>query len=261
MTKYYHPFHIITPRPWPILNAIISWNLVSYILWGLSSNINSTIITFMVIIIVIATIWWKNILAETTNQGAHFSKISNGLKIGIIFFITSEVFFFLSFFWSYFHSRISPNIEMGLNWPPSQIKAFNPINVPLLNTIILVRSGVTVTWTHNEIMKKNMKNSIVSLLITCIIGVYFTALQAIEYMQAEFSIADSSYGRTFFVATGFHGIHVIIGTTFLTYILYRIIKINSNTFRILGFEIAAWYWHFVDVVWLFLYLSIYWWSY
>lgn len=261
MIKYFHPFHIISPRPWPILNAMISWNIVSYILWRLSTTIKVNFFLFSIIIITSAFFWWANIVTETTKQGSHFIIISKGLKIGIILFITSEVLFFFSFFWAYFHSRISPNIEIGLNWPPNHIKSFNPINVPLLNTIILVSSGVSVTWAHNELIKKNIKNSNYSLIITCVLGIYFTVLQAIEYIQAEFSISDSSYGSTFFVATGFHGLHVIIGTTFLIFTLYRITKIRLNTFRILGFEIAAWYWHFVDIVWLFLYLSIYWWRY
>ena len=261
MIKFYHPFHIITPSPWPILNAIVSWNIVSYILWRFSTNIKINLLLFNIIIITSAFLWWLNIIKETTEQGSHFFLISNGLKIGIILFITSEVLFFFSFFWAYFHSSISPNIEIGLNWPPIIINTFNPINVPLLNTIILVSSGVTVTWAHNELIKINIKKSNFSLTITCTLGIYFSILQTIEYIQAEFSISDSSYGSTFFIATGFHGIHVIIGTTFLRFMLYRTLKTNSNTNRIIGFEIAAWYWHFVDLVWLFLYLSIYWWSY
>jgi len=261
MIKQYHPFHIITPRPWPILSALISWNIVSYILWRFSSNLKINFLLFNLILITTAFIWWTNIIKETTNQGTHFNTITKGLKLGIILFITSEVLFFFSFFWAYFHSSVSPNIEIGLNWPPNNIKPFNPINVPLLNTIILVSSGVSITWTHNEIIKSNIKNSNISLIITCVLGIYFTLLQTIEYTQAEFSISDSTYGRTFFVATGFHGLHVIIGTTFLIFSLNRIIKINSNNYRILGLEIAAWYWHFVDIVWLFLYISIYWWRY
>lgn len=236
MIKYNHPFHIIPTNPWPILNAIISWNMVIYILWRLSHQIKMNFILF--IIITSAFSWWINIIKETTEQGSHSPLVSNGLKIGIILFITSEVLFFFSFFWAYFHSSISPNIEIGLNWPPKFINQFNPINVPLLNTIILVRSGVSITWTHNEIIKINIKNSFYSLAITCILGTYFTILQTIEYIQAEFSISDSSYGRTFFIATGFHGMHVIIGTIFLSFTFYRNMKINSNNFRILGFEIA-----------------------
>lgn len=261
MIKYYHPFHIVTISPWPILNAIISWNIVSYILWRFSYHIKINFILINIIIIISAFLWWINIVKETTEQRSHSLLISNGLKLSIILFIVSEILFFFSFFWAYFHSRISPNIEIGINWPPIYINSFNPINVPLLNTIILVRSGISVTWAHNELIKINIKNSNYSLTITCILGIYFTILQTIEYIQAEFSISDSSYGRTFFVATGFHGIHVIIGTTFLSFSLYRNIKTKSNTHRILGFEIAAWYWHFVDIVWLFLYISIYWWRY
>jgi cytochrome c oxidase subunit 3 len=172
----------------------------------------------------------------------------------------SEVLFFFRFFWAFFHRRLSPTIEIGIQWPPIGISPFNPFQVPLLNTIILLSSGFTVTWAHHAIIENNFSQAWQRLTLTVILGVYFTILQGIEYWEARFSISDSVYGSTFFLATGFHGIHVIIGTTFLAVCL---IRLNIKHFSInhhFGFEAAAWYWHFVDVVWLFLFITIYWWG-
>jgi len=249
MKNKFHPFHIVNISPWPIIRAIIAFCIVSTISVKLNSTINQTMLLIFILLILIAFFWWKDVTRESTTQGFHQNIVNLGLKIGIILFIISEILFFISFFWAYFHSRIRPNIEIGQNWPPSLIKTFNPINVPLLNTIILVRSGISVTWSHHAILLNLKSKSIIRLTITCILGIYFTILQAIEYIQAEFSISDSSYGSTFFIATGFHGIHVIIGSTFLLVSLIRLRHINNTSNHINGFEIAAWYWHFVDVVW------------
>lgn len=181
-----------------------------------------------------------------------------GLKLGIILFITSEVFFFLSFFWAYFHTRLSPDIFIGQKWPCLGIQAFNPIGIPLINTIILLRSGVRLTAAHHFLIVGNLKKTNTYLMLTIILGIYFSILQWIEYEEACFSIADSIYGSTFFIATGFHGLHVIIGTIFLSICLMRRITQQFSSYHHFGFEAAAWYWHFVDVVWLFLYLFIYW---
>lgn len=260
MIKKYHPYHIVTLSPWPIIGALIAWNLTIITLTGFLYKINYIFFLINAFLSLTAYIWWKDVTRESAYQGFHQYIVENGLKIGIILFISSEVLFFTSFFWAYFHSRVSPNLEIGQIWPPHSINPFNPINVPLLNTIILIRSGVSVTWAHHSILLNHKKESLFSLLLTCVLGVYFTALQAIEYSQAEFNISDSSYGSCFFIATGFHGIHVLIGTTFLFICLIRLSQINNTFSHIIGFEIAAWYWHFVDIVWLFLYISIYWWG-
>jgi len=259
MKNKFHPFHIVTLRPWPLINSIIAWNIVIAIAHSFESTNNYLIIINILVVIIIAKIWWKNIFKETTYQGFHQIRVINGLKIGIVLFITSEVLFFMSFFWAYFHSRISPNIEIGIIWPPKYIKPFDPINVPLLNTIVLISSGVSITWRHHSINNNNKKMAKNRLLVTCLLGLVFRALQAIEYIQAPFSISDSTYGSTFFLATGFHGIHIIIGTTFLIVCLNQIHSNKISISHLISFEIASWYWHFVDVVWLFLYLSIYWW--
>lgn len=176
----------------------------------------------------------------------------------MILFITSEIFFFLSFFWAFFHSSLSPDIFIGQRWPCKGIKAFNPIGIPLINTIILLRSGITLTASHHFIIIGNKKKCNNFLFITIFLGVYFTFLQFIEYKEASFTIADSIYGSTFFIATGFHGLHVLIGTIFLLVCFIRRLKNHFSSYHHFGFEAAAWYWHFVDVVWLFLYIFIYW---
>jgi cytochrome c oxidase subunit 3 len=167
--------------------------------------------------------------------------------------------FFFSFFWAFFHRSLAPIVGLGLTWPPSGVSAFNPIQVPLLNTITLLSSGVTVTWAHHSLIAKNPSETTQALTATVILGLYFTALQAFEYWEASFSLSDSVYGTTLFVATGFHGLHVIIGTAFLIVCLIRHYWAHFSPTHHFGFEAAAWYWHFVDIVWLFLYISVYWW--
>jgi len=204
--------------------------------------------------------WWRDISREGRYQGLHTEIVEIGLRWGIILFITSEVIFFLSFFWAFFHSSLSPNIELGCSWPPMGVDAFDPWKVPLINTIILLSSGVRVTWSHHSLIEGNFSRSKQSLVITIALGIYFTFIQLLEYVEASFSISDSSFGSTFFVATGFHGLHVLVGTLFLLFTLLRItIGVLSRKHHF-GFEASAWYWHFVDVVWLFLFVTIYWWG-
>lgn len=200
------------------------------------------------------------------DPGSNISRPSYSLSLSrhthrynSIYYFWSLIFF--SFFWAFFHSALSPNIEIGQLWPPLGIKSFNPLDIPLLNTIILISSGITITWSHHSILNKNFKERTLRLLLTITLGIYFTILQLIEYKEAPFTIADSIYGSTFFIATGFHGLHVIIGTLFLFFTLIRIQYLHFSSLHHFGFEAAAWYWHFVDVVWLFLYLSIYWWRF
>jgi len=178
----------------------------------------------------------------------------------MILFIVSEICFFVAFFWAYFHSSLTPAVELGAIWPPKGIAILNPWNVPLLNTVLLLSSGATVTWAHFAIIANNRREAILALCLTILFAIIFTALQGYEYYEAAFTIADGVYGSTFFMATGFHGFHVIIGTIFLTVSLIRLIKYHLTNLHHFGFEAAAWYWHFVDVVWLILFVSIYWWG-
>lgn len=258
--KNFHPFHIVDQSPWPLTAALGALFLTS----GTTSliHIKSPWLAVLGIIILIITRyqWWRDITREATLQGNHPSKVVLGLQWGIILFIVSEVFFFVSFFWAFLHRRLSPNIELGIIWPPKGITPFNPLQIPLLNTTILLSSGISITWAHHSILKGDLKQAKKSLLITIILGAYFTILQGWEYIEAPFSIADSVYGATFFVATGFHGLHVLVGTTFLLTTFFRLKILQLSKTHHFGFEAAAWYWHFVDVVWLLLYSLIYWWG-
>jgi len=204
--------------------------------------------------------WWRDVKRESSIKGDHTKIVKKIIKIGIILFIVSEIIFFLSFFWRFFHARLSPSMEIGLKWPPKGIEPFNPLEIPLLNTIVLLRSGASITWAHQSLISLKFKQSIYRILITIRLGVYFSFLQWWEYINASFTISDSIFGSSFFLTTGFHGIHVIIGTTFILVALQRIISFKSNKINHLRLELSAWYWHFVDVVWLFLYISIYYWG-
>nr|ALO77627.1 cytochrome c oxidase subunit 3 [Galerucinae sp. 846596] len=260
MSNKNHPFHLVDISPWPIIGAMsVMATMMGLIKWFHFNNSMLLLISLITSLMIMFQ-WWRDIIRESTFQGLHTMKVVLGLRWGMILFIISEVFFFISFFWSFFHSALSPTIDIGMNWPPKGILIFNPLEIPLLNTLILLTSGLTVTWAHHSLMENNSKQSLQSLMMTVALGFYFSILQSYEYLEASFSIADSSYGSTFFMATGFHGFHVIIGTTFLLICLIRIYQTHLSSSHHFGFEAAAWYWHFVDVVWLFLYISIYWWG-
>nr|YP_010341267.1 cytochrome c oxidase subunit III [Stenamma diecki]UNZ99529.1 cytochrome c oxidase subunit III [Stenamma diecki] len=260
MTNHNHPFHLVSVSPWPIIISLSLFNnLLEMIMWFHKLN-------YMLIITIPGTLlclfqWWRDVTREATFQGLHTLNVYNGMRLGMILFIISEILFFFSFFWAYFHASLAPNTEIGLLWPPFGIKPFNPFDIPLMNTIILISSGLTVTWSHHAMLNMNYKESFKSLLLTIFLGIYFTLLQLIEYLESPFTMADSIYGSTFFIATGFHGLHVIIGTLFLTACLIRMNNLHFSSNHHFSFEGAAWYWHFVDIVWLFLYISIYWWSF
>nr|YP_009937390.1 cytochrome c oxidase subunit III [Trigonopterus triradiatus]QNT26887.1 cytochrome c oxidase subunit 3 [Trigonopterus triradiatus] len=258
--KKNHPFHLVDPSPWPILGSLSLFSfMMGLIKWFHLNEIN--LLTFSLFTNILVMIqWWRDIIRESTFQGLHTSKVTSGLRWGMILFITSEIFFFLAFFWAFFHASLSPNIELGMNWPPKGINPFNPLEIPLLNTLVLVSSGLSITWSHHSLMENNYHQALCSLFITVFLGFYFTMLQMYEYKEAPFTIADSVYGTTFFMTTGLHGLHVIIGSVFLFVCLIRMYFNHFSSTHHFGFEAAAWYWHFVDVVWLFLYLSIYWWG-
>nr|YP_003331320.1 cytochrome c oxidase subunit III [Lucanus mazama]ACM45029.1 cytochrome c oxidase subunit III [Lucanus mazama] len=260
MSKKNHPYHLVDASPWPILGAFSAMiTMVGIIKWFHMFNVNLLLLGLSVTSLIMYQ-WWRDISREGTYQGLHTFQVTMGLRWGMILFITSEVFFFISFFWAFFHSSLTPSIELGMNWPPKGVTPFNPIEIPLLNTLILLTSGLTVTWAHHSLMENNFNQATQGLVLTVILGIYFSILQAYEYIEAPFTIADAAYGSTFFMATGFHGIHVIIGTTFLLTCLLRHLNNHFSSIHHFGFEAAAWYWHFVDVVWLFLYISVYWWG-
>lgn len=260
MEKIYHPFHIVRVSPWPLLVGLTALGVVSGIIKLFIFFEVDLLLISIILIAVLCVIWWRDVIRERTFQGYHSRIVLSGLILGILLFIVSEIFFFLSFFWAFFHSRLSPTIELGLNWPPIGVNTFNPFQVPLLNTVILLASGVRITWCHQLLLGNEMNSSKFALIVTWILGVYFLILQAFEYLIASFSICDSVFGSTFFIATGFHGFHVIVGSIILFIMWIRIIFNHFSYRHHFGFEAAAWYWHFVDVVWLFLFSVVYWWG-
>lgn len=260
MKKLFQPFHLVTLSPWPLLTSFrVIILLVRVINWFNNFNFNIIYIGLILLLICIFQ-WWRDVIRERTFQGFHTNKVYSGLKLGILLFIISEIFFFIRIFWCYFHIFLSPGVEIGRNWPPKNIVSFNPYFIPLINTIILLSSGIRITWCHYSLINKNKNNSVIRILITIILGLIFSLFQYIEYLEASFTISDSVYGSIFFIATGFHGFHVLVGTIFLIINYFRILNNNYSSIHHFGFEAAAWYWHFVDVVWLFLYLLVYFWS-
>jgi cytochrome c oxidase subunit 3 len=255
-----HPYHLVDESPWPLIGSLGAFFITSGLVKWFHLNSFSLLGLGLTIIILTMFQWWRDISKEGSAQGLHTDIVELGLRWGIILFIISEVFFFFSFFWAFFHRSLAPNIELGASWPPVGIQPFNAFQVPLLNTIVLLSSGISVTWAHHGLIAGNHSSSTQGLALTIILGIYFTFLQALEYYEASFSMADRTYGSTFFLATGFHGLHVIIGSSFLLVCLWRINKVHFRADHHFGFEAAAWYWHFVDVVWLFLFISIYWWG-
>lgn len=260
MEKHYHPYHLVDPSPWPYVMGsgalLTTFGAVIYFHY----SIFYFLFLGLLLILFCFIMWLKDVIRESTYQGNHTIMALYGLKLGFILFIVSEILFFFSFFWAFFHSSLSPSVEIGVMWPPIGINPLNPFSIPLLNTVILLSSGATVTWAHHSIVSGNRLDSILGLSLTVLLGVIFTMLQGLEYFEAPFSVADSVYGSTFFVATGFHGLHVIIGTIFLFTCLIRLYYSHFTKTHHFGFEAASWYWHFVDVVWLFLYVCIYWWG-
>nr|BDQ43515.1 cytochrome c oxidase subunit 3 [Metaphire sieboldi] len=254
------PFHLVEYSPWPLTSSLGAFTLAI----GLASWFHgygmTCFIAAILLIIMSMYQWWRDVIREGTYMGHHTNPVAVGLRWGMILFITSEVMFFFAFFWAFFHSSLAPTPEIGCSWPPTGISPLNPFSVPLLNTAVLLASGVTVTWAHHSLMEAKRTDAIQALTVTVMLGAYFTVLQAGEYLAAPFTIADSVYGTTFFVATGFHGLHVLIGSSFLLICLLRTIVHHFSNGHHFGFEAAAWYWHFVDVVWICLYLCIYWWG-
>nr|YP_010323265.1 cytochrome c oxidase subunit III [Leptophyton benayahui]UKP88400.1 cytochrome c oxidase subunit 3 [Leptophyton benayahui] len=260
MSQVYHPYHLVTPSPWPYIGSIGALLVTAGSVLYFHYSYPGLMYSGAIVIALTGAVWWRDIIREATLQGAHTQIVRTGLRYGMILFIISEVCFFFAFFWAFFHSSLSPSIELGAIWPPAGIEVLDPFSVPLLNTAILLSSGATVTWAHHAILSSERRASLLALTCTVLLGVMFTGLQAMEYYEAPFTISDSVYGSTFFVATGFHGFHVIIGTIFLAVCLVRLASGHFTNHHHFGFEAASWYWHFVDVVWLFLYVCIYWWG-
>jgi len=258
-----HPFHIVDPSPWPFVASLGAF----FTLFGFAmymhfySNGFQLFILGLFLLVSTMAIWWRDVIREATFEGHHTSYVRKGLKLGMILFISSEVMLFFAFFWAFFHASLNPTIEIGCVWPPKGIVAINPWHVPLLNTLVLVTSGAFITWSHYALLAGYRKDSIEALSYTIGLAAFFTLLQYYEYCVAPFTISDGVYGSVFYMTTGLHGSRVLIGTIFLAVCLYRLIRHHFTTTHHLGFECASWYWHFVDIVWIFVYFFIYWWGY
>jgi len=257
-----HPFHLVDFSPWPIfasLSALTTTTGAALFMHGFSGG-GFTLAFGLCAVCYSMSVWWRDIVREATYEGHHTMMVQLGLRYGMVLFIVSEIMFFFAFFWAFFHSSLAPTIDIGAVWPPKGIEVLNPWEIPFLNTVILLCSGATVTWAHHAIIVGNRMQSLYSLTFTIVLASIFTALQIVEYVEAPFTISDSVYGSTFYLTTGFHGFHVFVGTIFLFVCLIRCFKYHFTQTHHFGFEAAAWYWHFVDVVWLFLFVCCYVWG-
>ena len=261
-----HPFHLVDPSPWPAVGAASLFMVAIGAAMFMHHKTGGAIILALGFVGVLYTMfaWWRDVVKEAVVEKKHTREVSRGLRAGMALFITSEVLFFAAFFWAFFNASTLPKLPLEDTWaiaqgvwPPKGIHPFDPWHLPFLNTLILLLSGTTVTWAHWCILHNDNKGTIKALWCTVILGLLFTACQAYEYTHAAFGFTQGVYATTFFMATGFHGFHVIVGTIFLGVCLGRAYKGHFTPERHLGFEFAAWYWHFVDVVWLFLFVCVY----
>jgi len=257
-----HGYHLVDPSPWPLLAAFAALMTTfggvlfmhGYVGGSFLVKLGFSMIIFMMIV------WWRDVIREATYEGQHTDIVQQGLRMGMILFIVSEIMFFFAFFWGFFHSSFNPSYAIGSVWPPAFLTILDPWKVPFLNTVILLSSGCSITVSHHAIVNGAKFTAVASLIVTIVLAAIFTKLQEIEYVTAPFGISDSVYGSCFFMTTGFHGFHVFVGTCFLCVCLYRLVINHFTREHHFGFEAAAWYWHFVDVVWLFLFVAIYWWG-
>ena len=206
------------------------------------------------------SLWFRDIISEACYLGDHTLAVQRGLNLGVGLFIVSEALFFLAIFWAYFHSALGPTVELGTGWPPSGVEAVNPFELPLINTVILLSSGFTITYAHHSLIENKREGALNGIAYTVILAFIFTCFQGVEYVVSLFSVADATFGSSFYFGTGFHGLHVMIGTAFLAVGLWRMLAYHLSENHHLGLESGILYWHFVDVVWIFLFISIYYWG-
>jgi len=262
-SPYKHPYHLVDPSPWPLISAFSGGALVLGIV--IIAHYDSYWLAVMSLLAIICCLffWWRDVLRESRMPGIHSPVVRLGLRYGMVLFIASEVMFFVAFFWAFFHLALYPEHVSGATaaiWPPKGIYTFDPWGLPFLNTMILLLSGCTVTWAHHSLQKNDRKGLVTGLAVTVMLGVAFSGFQIKEYLIAPFGFRDGIYPSVFYLATGFHGFHVMVGTIFLAVCLFRAVRGQFTPDRHFGFEAAAWYWHFVDVVWLFLFICVYWWG-
>lgn len=256
-----HPFHMVDPSPWPFVGTIAALLLaVGGIIFMHGGPFWTPIPGFIVLLLTFVG-WWRDVIRESRAGMFHTSAVSHGLRVGFLLFIASEVMFFFAFFWAFFNASVPAiNRVAHTQWPPEGIVPLEAWGLPFLNTLILLTSGATVTAAHHCIRHGDRQKMAFWLGITVALGVLFLSLQAFEYSHAAFGFRDGIFSSTFYMATGFHGFHVFVGTTFLFVCFLRARGGHFTSEKHIGFEAAAWYWHFVDVVWLFLFVAIYWWG-
>jgi cytochrome c oxidase subunit 3 len=259
-----HQYHLVDPSIWPLFEALAAGTMFGGAVAGMHEKLIFGVIpgwdvaiVGLVLVVIVAALWWADVVKEATFQGHHTPIVQVGLRFGMALFIASEVMFFSAFFWAFFTSSFYP---VGGVWPPKGIVPFDAWHLPFLNTLILLLSGTTVTWAHHALIHGDRKGMLQGLTVTVLLGMAFTSCQAYEYGHALFHFSGNIFGATFFMATGFHGFHVIVGTIFLAVCLYRAYKGHFTPTHHFGFEAAAWYWHFVDVVWIFLFTWVYVWG-
>jgi cytochrome c oxidase subunit 3 len=267
----HHDYHLVDPSPWPAIGATSAFILAVGLIGWMHNMFPASWLVFAIGLLGVAytmVAWWRDVIDEAQHRGDHTRVVQIHHRYGMILFIASEVMFFVAWFWAYFNSALFPadlhQVEraalFGGVWPPKGIETFDPWHLPLLNTLILLTSGTTVTWAHHALLHGDRDGLKKGLWLTIVLGALLTCVQAYEYSHAAFGFKGNIYGATFFMATGFHGAHVIIGTIFLAVCLWRVYQGHFTPQHHLGFEFAAWYWHFVDVVWLFLFACIYVWG-
>ena len=263
-----HDYHLVNPSPWPFVGSVSAFVMAVGLVFWLHEEIGPylAVAGFLVVLFTMFG-WWRDVVSESRG-GDHTPVVNIHLRYGIALFIASEALFFVAWFWAYFDASLfTGDVKQYLRvehtggvWPPEGIQTFNPWHLPLVNTVILVLSGVTVTWAHHAVMHDERKGLIMGLALTVGLGAVFSVFQAIEYAEAAFAFSENIYGATFYMATGFHGFHVIVGTLFLLVCLIRANQGDFTADKHNGLEAAAWYWHFVDVVWLFLFAAVYVWG-
>jgi len=258
-----HSAHIVNPSPWPFVVAFTVFFMVFGLVRQRHGYVTTKLNLFFVGLfstIICVTFWWRDVIREGTFEGWHTTSVQDGLRFGRLLFIVSEIRLFFAFFWAFFHASLNPAPSLGAVWPPKGIEARNPWLIPLLNTALLLTSGASLTWSHSALRGGYRLEVRTSLVFTVFLATLFTRFQGYEYLTASFTLADGVYGSTFYRLTGLHGMHVLVGTIFLLVSLYRSFRYQNTIGSHVGYECAAWYWHFVDVVWIFLFIVIYAWG-
>lgn len=256
------PNHLVKPSPWPLYISFGVFLLaLSFTSWMHNYLDAGYLLIFAFIFVVLIFIYWtRDIVREFLYLGVHTLKSKEGINSGFNLFIISEAFFFAGFIYAYFYSALAPTIYLGASWPPVGLEALDPWGIPFLNTLILLTSGSTATYAHNALLSDRRRDGLLGLLLTIILAWAFTGLQVYEYYEASFSLSDSIYGGVFFSTVSLHGAHVVIGTLFLMVAYYRLSKFQFSAKSHIGLETSLLYWHFVDLIWLFVFSFYYIWA-